>query len=63
MNTLRSTTPYHIRCLKPNSLMKRRYFDEDLVTAQLAYVGMLDTVKIRKLGYPFRFSFQEFVAR
>lgn len=63
MDTLHSTTPYHILCIKPNSLMEPKLFDDDLVKTQLNYVGMLGIIKIRKLGFLHRFSIEEFCAR
>ena len=33
-------------------------FDPDVVLRQLRYTGMLETVRIRKLGYPWRFAFE-----
>ena len=38
-------------------------FDSDLVLAQLRYAGMLETVRIRKSGYPVRFALKDFVRR
>ena len=31
-------------------------FDADVVSRQLQYTGMLETVKIRQAGYPCRFQ-------
>lgn len=33
-------------------------FDCDLVVRQLRYTGMLETVRIRTLGYQWRFTFE-----
>ena len=33
-------------------------FDRDLVVRQLRYTGMLETVRIRTLGYQWRFTFK-----
>lgn len=33
-------------------------FDRDLVVRQLRYTGMLETVRIRTLGYQWRFTFE-----
>jgi len=38
-------------------------FDETLVNEQLSYLGMLETIRIRRLGYAMRFSFPEFYFR
>jgi len=33
-------------------------FDSDLVMRQLRYTGMMETIKIRKAGYPVRMDFE-----
>ena len=33
-------------------------FDGDLVVRQLRYTGMLETIRIRTLGYQWRFTFE-----
>jgi myosin-15 len=38
-------------------------FDMPTVLEQLRYCGMLETIKIRKMGYPVRLRFLEFVQR
>lgn len=38
-------------------------FEADVVMAQLRYSGLLETVRIRKEGFPVRLPFQAFVDR
>ena len=38
-------------------------FDDDLVTKQLRYCGMLETTRIRREGYAYRPTFGDFLAR
>lgn len=38
-------------------------FDRDLCMRQLRYSGMMETIKIRKAGYPVRYTFSEFLDR
>ena len=38
-------------------------FECDLVLNQLKYSGMLETVKIRKAGFPVRRTYEDFLAR
>ncbi|KAL6075618.1 Unconventional myosin-XV [Balamuthia mandrillaris] len=58
--TLSSTKPYYVRCMKPNTLKQANLFDDDLVLTQLRYCGMLETIRIRKLGFPIRRDFETF---
>lgn len=63
MKTLTACNPYFVRCIKPNDFKKPNMFDNDLCVRQLRYTGMLETARIRALGYPIRHTFQEFVQR
>lgn len=38
-------------------------FDRELCLRQLRYSGMMETIKIRKAGYPVRYTFSEFLGR
>ncbi len=38
-------------------------FDRELCTRQLRYSGMMETIRIRRAGYPIRHVFAEFVDR
>ena len=38
-------------------------FDRELCTRQLRYSGMMETIRIRRAGYPIRHTFAEFVDR
>lgn len=58
-STLDCTTPYFVRCIKPNILQKPNCFEETLVNSQLAYSGMLETVRIRQQGYAFRIEYED----
>jgi len=63
MTTLNATNPHYVRCIKPNSLKVASTFDADMVLAQLRYAGMLETIRIRKLGYPIRYPLKDFFGR
>ncbi len=60
VKTLASTNPHYIRCIKPNALKVAHNFDSDMVAAQLRYAGMMQTIHIRKMGYPVRISCDHF---
>ncbi len=38
-------------------------FDRELCCRQLRYSGMMETIRIRRAGYPIRHTFNEFVDR
>ncbi|XP_077368004.1 unconventional myosin-X isoform X2 [Festucalex cinctus] len=63
MSTLSSADPFFIRCIKPNTHKMPEHFDPAVVLNQLHYSGMLETVKIRRAGFPVRRPFQEFCCR
>ncbi|KAE8290503.1 Unconventional myosin-X Unconventional myosin-10 [Larimichthys crocea] len=63
MATLSTSNPFFIRCIKPNTHKMPDQFDQTLVLNQLRYSGMLETVKIRRTGFPIRRHFQDFCSR
>uniref|UniRef100_A0A8D0GBA6 Unconventional myosin-X-like n=1 Tax=Sphenodon punctatus TaxID=8508 RepID=A0A8D0GBA6_SPHPU len=60
MATLSTYNPFFIRCIKPNLEKAPNLFSPDVVLNQLHYSGMLETVKIRRAGFPVRRLFQDF---
>jgi hypothetical protein len=63
MTQLATTHCSYIRCLKPNADKAPEQFVGSLVAEQLRYSGMLETIRIRKLGYGRRFLFADFAGR
>ena len=51
------------RCLKPNHERVSNQFDEELISEQLKYNGILDIAQIRNQGWPFRMSFEDFIQK
>ena len=45
------------------SLLSPQLFDRELCIQQLRYSGMMETVHIRKSGFPIRYTFDEFSQR
>ena len=63
MTTLSAASPFFVRCLKPNMAKVQDNFDSNLVLNQLRYSGMLETVRIRRAGFPVRREFNDFLFR
>ncbi|XP_029197955.2 unconventional myosin-VIIa-like [Acropora muricata] len=63
MRTLNTCHPFFVRCVKPNDFKKPMKFDRGLCCRQLRYSGMMETIRIRKAGYPMRHTFKEFIDR
>ncbi|XP_028971418.2 unconventional myosin-X isoform X3 [Esox lucius] len=63
MNTLSASNPFFVRCIKPNMAKNANVFDPEVVLNQLRYSGMLETVKIRRAGFPVRRTFIDFYSR
>ena len=61
METLNSTEPHFVRCMKPNMEKVGRRYDSHVMLFQLRYAGFLEVCRIRQLGYPNRLSFEKFV--
>ncbi|KAL2525675.1 Myosin-15 [Abeliophyllum distichum] len=63
METLSSTEPHYIRCVKPNSLNRPHKFENQSILHQLRCGGVLEAVRISLAGYPTRKTYHEFVDR
>ncbi|KAL8159065.1 hypothetical protein V2J09_000602 [Rumex salicifolius] len=63
METLNSTEPHYIRCVKPNNVLKPGIFENVNVMQQLRCGGVLEAIRISCAGYPTRRTFFEFISR
>ncbi|KAG6471144.1 hypothetical protein ZIOFF_072245 [Zingiber officinale] len=63
METLNTTEPHYIRCVKPNSLLKPGIIENFNVLGQLRCGGVLEAIRISCAGYPTKRTFAEFVDR
>ncbi|KAM6596241.1 hypothetical protein CsatA_006765 [Cannabis sativa] len=63
METLNSTEPHYIRCVKPNNLLKPAIFENVNIMQQLRCGGVLEAIRISCAGYPTRKPFFEFINR
>ena len=63
MAQLYATEPHYIRCIKPNDSKAALKFIPRNCYEQLTYSGVFEAVAIRKKGFPFRLTHQDFVDR
>ncbi|WCJ24163.1 myosin 2 [Euphorbia peplus] len=63
LETLSTTEPHYIRCIKPNNALKPGIFENSNVLQQLRCGGVMEAIRISCAGYPSRKMFDEFVSR
>lgn len=54
MDTLNSTEPHYVRCIKPNDTKEAFGYTTERVVQQLRACGVLETIRISAAGYPSR---------
>merc|ERR1719223_1310914 len=57
------TSPHYIRCLKPNDALQPDNFDSAVIADQLRCAGILEAVRVSRVGYPQRYLHERFVQR
>ncbi|KAF5177222.1 Myosin [Thalictrum thalictroides] len=63
METLSTSEPHYIRCVKPNTVLKPGIFENYNVLNQLRCGGVLEAIRISCAGYPTKRTFDEFIDR
>mmetsp|Transcript_16718 Transcript_16718/g.21234 ORF Transcript_16718/g.21234 Transcript_16718/m.21234 type:complete len:465 (-) Transcript_16718:153-1547(-) len=57
------TRPHYIRCLKPNDDLIPDCFEPAVVADQLRYGGILEAIRVSRIGYSQRYAHVDFVRR
>lgn len=63
MDKISLTEPHYIRCLKPNDNGKPKIFNRRRVTEQLRCGGVLEAMRVTRIGYPVRMTHEFFISR
>ena len=58
-----ATSPHYIRCLKPNNDLRPDHFDCAVIADQLRYAGILEAIRVSRVGYPQRYLHERFLSR
>lgn len=54
MNELNSCDVHFVRCIKPNEEKVFNVISQNMTLKQIRYLGVLDSLKVRKESYPIR---------
>lgn len=63
VKNLTSKEPFYVRCIKPNEVKSPVVFDEERVTHQVRYLGLLENVLVRRAGFAHRQRYDTFLKR
>ncbi|KAM7373478.1 hypothetical protein PAMP_008326 [Pampus punctatissimus] len=55
--------PYYVRCIKPNEVKSPMLFDDARCRHQVAYLGLLENVMVRRAGFAYRQPYARFLQR
>ena len=58
-----ATVPHYIRCLKPNDRLQPDNFESAVIADQLRCAGILEAVRVSRVGYPQRYPHARFIHR
>ena len=57
------TTPHYVRCLKPNDDLVPHRFEAHVIADQLNCAGVLEAIRVSRVGFPHRYSQEQFLQR
>jgi myosin heavy subunit len=62
MDKLHTAKGHFVRCIKPNSLKRPKFYEPKMVLQQLRSLSVLEAIDLRRRGYAYRTSFKDFVS-
>merc|ERR1719232_141406 len=63
LNKITVTSPHYVRCIKANDQLIPDHFDPVTILDQLRCAGVIEAVRVSRLGYPQRYSHAMFLSR
>lgn len=63
MDELLSCECNFVRCIKPNEVKRKNYWVPELALTQIRYLGILDSINVRRESLPVRRKFEDFYQR
>ncbi|XP_014215597.1 myosin-IA [Copidosoma floridanum] len=60
---LTNKEPFYVRCIKPNEVKSPVVFDEERVTHQVRYLGLVENILVRRAGFAYRQRYDKFLKR
>jgi len=60
---IEKTHPHYIRCLKPNDVLLPDQFDPSVIADQLKCGGILEAIRVSRVGFPQRYLHDHFLHR
>ena len=63
IENLKLKVPFYIRCIKPNAEKSPSKFDEEIVSHQVEYLGLVENVRVRRAGFAYRAEYDRFLKR
>eukprot|EP00854_Cymbomonas_tetramitiformis_P026090 gene26090-31955_t len=63
LDQIHNANCHFVHCVKPNAWKKAGVFARGIVLEQLQSTGLMDTVRVQRLGYPYKYYFDAFMER
>lgn len=63
MDILMCKEPSYIRCIKPNDFQAAGVFNEEVVSHQVKYLGLMENLRVRRAGFAYRRPYEAFLGR